>query len=155
MDVNTISMELQRLRLAVSSQTPNAQAMHEIKTVRQEDGGPTKLWFRHADRELMAGEDNGRCVWLEYSFPTGSQSLVLRWRDGAAAQLWRIDRNARHNPLNRGSEILEFMSGMPFPRHELDQMPIAIQHLPATLRDHVLNLALELSEDVDPEKPLT
>lgn len=140
----TINEELQRMRAVVAEIRLPAAPMHEITSVRKDAGQPAKRWFRSTDRELMAGEQDGRWLWLEYTFPLGLQTLVLRWTDGELPQLWKVDRRARHNPLNPGSEILETLGSMPFPEQEFEQMERAMRFLPHSLWARVVKLALEL-----------
>ena len=140
----TLDDELQRLRAAIADNSPAAEPLHEISSVRQDDAALTRRWFRSTDRELLAGEKDGRWLWLEYTFPAGLQTLVLRWTDGEAPQLWKVDRRARHNTLNPGSEILEILGATPFPAKELEQMERAMQTLPHSLWARVVKLALQL-----------
>lgn len=138
--------ELQRLRDLVARKVRPAQAMQPVRAVRQEAGLPQRYWFQSSERELLAGEIDGHWLWLEYSFPVGQHCLVLRWREGEPAQLWRVDKQAQRNALNPGSEILEPLSGADFPEDELEQSERAMAEVPHSLCVHVLQLAAAMRQ---------
>lgn len=146
MTQEAVALELQRLREAAAASTAPAEPMAPVSTVRQEEGMPTKHWFRSRTRELLAGEHAGRWVWLEYTFPVGIQSLVLRWHEGQPPALWRVDREAARNMLNPGSQLLIPLSGQAFPAGELQQLETILQHAPHSLWARVVKLALELAQ---------
>lgn len=148
MDENALLSELQRLRELVASKPAPAEPLHAINSVRQEAGLPQRHWYKSRQRELLAGEHQGKWCWLEYTFGWGTQQLVLRWREGGKAELWRVDRHVRHNPLNPGSEILEVLSNLPFPAAELEQLSHVLHHVPSSLQQCVSQAARQQAQSL-------
>ena len=144
-----IQEELARLRRLHAQQAQACEPLQEIRAVRQDDSGLHRVWFRSGERELLAGELDGRWIWLEYSFPLEGQLRVLRWSAPQAPALWCRATDALHAAAHPGSELLQPLHGI-VPTQEVERWPQLAGNLPASLRQRVTECLAQLIDSAMP-----